>query len=45
MSEIGAIHRSSDSRHLCSYAGLVPSVDDSGGKTRQRRPTKQGSSW
>jgi transposase len=45
LSEIGDIHRFPDSRHLCSYAGLVPSVHASGGKTRLGRLTKQGSSW
>lgn len=45
LSEIGDVHRVPDSRHLCSYAGLVPSVHASGGKTRLGRLTKQGSSW
>jgi transposase len=45
LSEIGDIHRFPDSRHLCSYAGLVPSVHASGGKIRLGRLTKQGSSW
>lgn len=45
LSEIGDITRFPDSRHLCSYAGLVPSVHASGGKTRLGRLTKQGSSW
>lgn len=45
LSEIGDIRRFPDSRHLCSYAGLVPSVHASGGKTRLGRLTKQGSSW
>lgn len=45
LSEIGDVHRFPDSRHLCSYAGLVPSVHASGGKTRLGRLTKQGSSW
>jgi transposase len=44
-SEIGDIHRFPDSRHLCSYAGLVPSVHASADKTRMGRLTKQGSSW
>ena len=39
------MHRFPDSRHLCSYAGLVPSVHASGGKTRLGRLTKQGSTW
>jgi transposase len=45
LSEIGDVQRFPDSRHLCSYAGLVPSVHASGGKTRLGRLTKQGSSW
>jgi len=45
LSEIGDMQRFPDSRHLCSYAGLVPSVHASGGKTRLGRLTKQGSSW
>lgn len=45
LSEIGDVHRFPDSRHLCSYAGLVPSVHASGGKTRLGRLTRQGSSW
>ncbi len=45
LSEIGEIRRFPDSRHLCSYAGLVPSVHASGGKTRLGRITKQGSKW
>ena len=44
-SEIGDVQRFPDRRHLCSYAGLVPSVHSSGGKTRLGRLTKQGSSW
>jgi transposase len=45
LSEIGAVHRFPDSRHLCSYAGLVPAVHASGGKTRLGRLTKHGSAW
>lgn len=44
-SEIGDIHRFPDSRHLCSYAGLVPSVHASADTMRMGRLTKQGSSW
>lgn len=44
-SEIGDIHRFPDSRHLCSYAGLVPSVHASADTTRLGRLTKQGSAW
>ena len=45
LSEIGDVYRFPDSRHLCSYAGLVPSVHASGGTTRLGRLTKQGSKW
>lgn len=45
LSELGDVHRFPDSRHLCSYAGLVPAVHASGGKTRLGRLTKQGSAW
>jgi len=45
LSEIGDVRRFPDSRRLCSYAGLVPSVHASGGKTRRGRLTKQGSTW
>ena len=45
LSEIGDVTRFPDGRHLCSYAGLVPSVYASGGKTRLGRLTKQGSKW
>ncbi len=45
LSEIGDVHRFPDARRLCSYAGLVPSVHASGGKTRLGRLTKQGSKW
>lgn len=44
-SEIGDVRRFPDSRHLCSYAGLVPSAHASGGKTRLGRLTQQGSTW
>jgi transposase len=45
LSEIGDVRRFPDSAHLCSYAGLVPSVHASGGKTRVGQLTKQGSRW
>ncbi|MFQ5882794.1 MAG: transposase [Candidatus Methylomirabilales bacterium] len=45
LSEIGDIKRFPTARHLGSYAGLVPSVHASGGKTRLGRLTKQGSKW
>jgi len=45
LSEIGDIGRFPSSDHLCSYAGLVPSVYSSGGKTKHGRLTKQGSKY
>jgi len=45
MSEIGDIHRFPSAKKLCSYAGLVPSVHASGGKTRYGSLTKRGSKW
>jgi transposase len=44
-SEIGDITRFSSGKKLCSYAGLVPCVYSSGGKTRHGAITKQGSKW
>ena len=43
--EIGEIERFKSASKLCSYAGLVPSVHSSGGKTRLGHLTKQGSKW
>ena len=43
VSAIGDISRFSNAKKLCSYAGLVPSVRSSGGKTRYGRITKRGS--
>ncbi len=45
VSEIGDIRRFPSARKLCSYAGLVPSVHSSGGRTRYGSMTKQGSRW
>ncbi|RLF01457.1 MAG: IS110 family transposase, partial [Thermoprotei archaeon] len=45
VSEIGDIRRFPSARHLCSYAGLVPSVHASGGRVRYGRLTKEGSRW
>jgi len=45
LAEIADIDRFCDAKHLCSYAGLVPSVHSSGGKTRYGRITKEGSGW
>lgn len=42
-SEIGDYRRFSSSRKLASFAGIVPSVHASGGKTRMGKLTKQGS--
>lgn len=43
--EIGEIQRFPSAGHLCSYAGLVPSVHSSGGKTHHGHITKEGSKW
>jgi len=43
--EIGEIDRFPSAGHLCSYAGLVPSVHSSGGKTHYGSITKEGSRW
>jgi transposase len=45
LAEIGDIGRFPDAAHLCSYAGLVPSVYSSGGRTRTGPLTKRGSAW
>ena len=45
VSEIGDITRFPNAKKLCSYAGLVPSVYSSGGKTRHGNITKLGSKW
>jgi len=45
VSEIGEIDRFPDAKRLMSYAGVVPSVYSSAGKTRTGRITKQGSKW
>lgn len=45
ISEIGDISRFPSARKLASYAGLVPSVSSSGGRTRYGSITKQGSKW
>ena len=45
LSEIGQIERFPSAKHLCSYAGLVPSVYSSGSKSFHGRITKQGSRW
>ena len=45
LAEIGDISRFPSPRRLASYAGLVPSLDSSGGKDRLGSITKQGSPW
>jgi transposase len=45
LSEIGEIRRFPSTKHLCSYAGLVPSIYSSGSKSFHGRITKQGSRW
>jgi len=45
LAEIGDITRFPDREHLASYAGLVPSVYSSGGRTRRGPLTNQGSPW
>jgi len=43
--EIGDVGRVSDCDHLASYAGLVPSIGNSGGVERHGRITREGSRW
>ena len=43
--ELGTIDRFDTPKQVCSYAGLVPSVRNSGGKTRHGKITKEGSTW
>lgn len=45
LTEVGDIHRFPDPKHLCSYAGLVPSTYQSGEVARHGRITKEGSPW
>jgi transposase len=45
IAEIGEIARFPDAKHLCSYAGLVPSVRNSDSKVRHGHITKAGSPW
>lgn len=45
LSEIGDINRFPSPKKLCSYAGLVPSVYQSGSTVKYGKITKQGSSW
>jgi transposase len=43
--EIGEIERFPDAAHLASYAGLVPRVDQSGGRCYYGPITRAGSPW
>ena len=43
--EIDGIERFANAKKLASYAGLVPSVHSSGGKTYHGRITKTGNKW
>lgn len=45
VSEIGDVHRFSAQKKLCSWAGIVTSVYNSGNTQRHGRITKQGSKW
>jgi len=43
LAEIGDIRRFSNEKRLCSYSGLVPSVDQSGNTRRLGHMTREGS--
>lgn len=45
LAEMGDIRRFASAKHLCSYAGLVPSTRASGGTVRHGALTKQGSKY
>ena len=45
LAEIGDINRFETPAQLCSYAGIVPSVSQTGDKCYSSRITKQGSKW
>jgi transposase len=45
LAEIDDISRFPTAKHLCSYAGLVPSTHSSGDRTRYGPITKEGSPW
>lgn len=45
LAEIGDIHRFKTPSQLCSYAGIVPSISQSGNRCLVGRITKQGSKW
>ena len=44
-SEIGDVSRFPSGERFCSYAGLVPSTQASGGTVRNGDITKEGSRW
>jgi transposase len=44
-SEIGDVNRFPDSKHLCAYLGLVPSLHQSGDTTVTGHITKEGNKW
>ena len=45
LAEIADISRFPTPKQLCSYAGLVPSLHASGGRSQYGRITKEGSPW
>jgi transposase len=45
LAEIDDIERFPSAKHLCSYAGLVPSTRSSGGHIHHGPITKEGSPW
>lgn len=45
LAEIGDIQRFRDKHALCSYAGLVPRVRESAGKSKRGGISRQGSPW
>lgn len=45
LAEIGKLERFGSQQALCSYAGLVPRVRESAGKTARGGITRQGSPW
>lgn len=45
LAETGDIDRFPDPENLCSYAGLVPQVDQSGGRTKYGPITKEGNKY
>jgi transposase len=44
-SEIGDVNRFPDSKHLCAYVGLVPSLHQSGDITVTGHITREGNKW